>query len=194
MTFDRPYANLKVDKKNRLAVEKQLKELHLEKITAGIHKEQGATMVSKNARLIDIAVQNEYGNEWVEPYTVRFQKNGKWFYIKKDTSIKIPATHFVGRLVQNTGYRAGLITEIQASIHMMLAPYNGYDSKKETAKTVARDIGRYMMNMIKGFIDKKEFQPNAPLTIVGKGFDKRLYDKGLMYESIKWRSRKQKGE
>ena len=39
MTFDRPYANLKVDKKNRLAVEKQLKELHLEKITAGIHKE-----------------------------------------------------------------------------------------------------------------------------------------------------------
>lgn len=194
MTFDRPYANLKVDKKNRLAVEKQLKELHLEKITAGIHKEQGATMVSKNARLIDIAVQNEYGNEWVEPYTVRFQKNGKWFYIKKDTSIKIPATHFVGRLVQNTGYRAGLITEIQASIHMMLAPYNGYDSKKETAKTVARDIGRYMMNMIKGFIDKKEFQPNAPLTIEGKGFDKRLYDKGLMYESIKWRSRKQKGE
>ena len=151
-------------------------------------------MVSKNARLIDIAVQNEYGNEWVEPYTVRFQKNGKWFYIKKDTSIKIPATHFVGRLVQNTGYRAGLITEIQASIHMMLAPYNGYDSKKETAKTVARDIGRYMMNMIKGFIDKKEFQPNAPLTIEGKGFDKRLYDKGLMYESIKWRSRKQKGE
>lgn len=192
MAFDAPYASLTVDKENRVALEKQLKELHLEKITAGIHKEHGSQMVGKNARLIDIAVQNEYGNEWVEPHTVRFQKNGKWFYIKKGTSIKIPATHFVGRLVQNTGYRAGLITEIQASIHMMLAPYNGYDSKKETAKTVARDIGRYMMNTIKSFIDKKEFQPNAPMTIEGKGFDKRLFDKGLLYDCIKWRARKQR--
>lgn len=194
MAFDRPYANLKVDKKNRLAVEKQLKELHLEKITAGIHKEHGATMVSKNARLIDIAVQNEYGNGWVMPRTVRFYKNGKWWIIKKGTTIRIPATHFVGRLVQDTGYRAGLITEIQASIHMMLAPYNGYDSKKETAADVTRGIGRYMVQMIKSFIDKKEFEPNKPLTQMIKGFDKRLYEKGLMYNSIKWRSKKQKGE
>lgn len=194
MAFDAPYASLTVDKQNRLALEKQLKELHLEKITAGIHKEQGAQMVGKGARLIDIAVQNEYGNEWIEPKTVRFQKNGKWFYIKKGTPIKIPATRFVGRLIQNAGYRRGLITEIQASIHMMLAPYNGYDSKKETAASVSREIGRYMMNMIKSFIDKKEFQPNAPMTIEGKGFDKRLYDKGLLYNCIKWRSRKQRSE
>ena len=51
-----------------------------------------------------------------------------------------------------------------------------------------------MMNMIKSFIDKKEFQPNAPMTIEGKGFDKRLYDKGLLYNCIKWRSRKQRSE
>lgn len=192
MAFSAPYASLKVDKENRVALEKQLKELHLEKITAGIHKEHGAQMVSKGARLIDIAVQNEYGNEWTEPHTVRFQKNGKWFYIKKGTSIKIPATHFVGRLVQNTGYRAGLITEIQADIHMMLAPYNGYDSKKENAKSVTREIGRYMVKMIKSFIDNKEFQPNAPMTVESKGFDKRLFDKGLLYECIKWRARKQR--
>lgn len=194
MAFERPYASLQIDKKNRVALEKQLKELGVERITAGIHKEQGAQMVGKNARLIDIAVQNEYGNEWVEPKTVRFQRNGKWFYIKKGTSIKIPATHFIGRLVQNTGYRAGLITEIQASIHMMLAPYNGYDSKKETAADVTRGIGRYMVQMIKSFIDKKEFDNNAEMTIAAKGFDKRLYDKGTMYNVIKWRSKKQKGE
>lgn len=194
MAFDVPFASLQIDKKNRVALEKQLKELGVERITAGIHKEQGAQMVGKNARLIDIAVQNEYGNEWVEPKTVRFQRNGKWFYIKKGTSIKIPATHFVGRLVQNTGYRAGLITEIQASIHMMLAPYNGYDSKKETAADVTRGIGRYMVQMIKSFIDKKEFGNNAEMTIAAKGFDKRLYDKGTMYNVIKWRSKKQKGE
>lgn len=194
MAFERPYASLQIDKKNRVALEKQLKELGVERITAGIHKEQGAQMVGKNARLIDIAVQNEYGNEWVEQKTVRFQRNGKWFYIKKGTSIKIPATHFVGRLVQNTGYRAGLITEIQASIHMMLAPYNGYDSKKETAADVTRGIGRYMVQMIKSFIDKKEFGNNAEMTIAAKGFDKRLYDKGTMYNTIKWRSKKQKGE
>ena len=194
MAFDVPFASLKIDKKNRVALEKQLKELGVERITAGIHKEQGAQMVGKNARLIDIAVQNEYGNEWVEPKTVRFQRNGKWFYIKKGTSIKIPATHFIGRLVQNTGYRAGLITEIQASIHMMLAPYNGYDSKKETAADVTRGIGRYMVQMIKSFIDKKEFGNNAEMTIAAKGFDKRLYDKGTMYNVIKWRSKKQKGE
>lgn len=194
MAFERPYASLQIDKKNRVALEKQLKELGVERITAGIHKEQGAQMVGKNARLIDIAVQNEYGNEWVEQKTVRFQRNGKWFYIKKGTSIKIPATHFVGRLVQNTGYRAGLITEIQASIHMMLAPYNGYDSKKETAADVTRGIGRYMVQMIKSFIDKKEFDNNAEMTIAAKGFDKRLYDKGTMYNVIKWRSKKQKGE
>lgn len=194
MAFERPYASLQIDKKNRVALEKQLKELGVERITAGIHKVQGAQMVGKNARLIDIAVQNEYGNEWVEQKTVRFQRNGKWFYIKKGTSIKIPATHFVGRLVQNTGYRAGLITEIQASIHMMLAPYNGYDSKKETAADVTRGIGRYMVQMIKSFIDKKEFGNNAEMTIAAKGFDKRLYDKGTMYNAIKWRSKKQKGE
>ena len=194
MAFERPYASLQIDKKNRVALEKQLKELGVERITAGIHKEQGAQMVGNNARLIDIAVQNEYGNEWVEQKTVRFQRNGKWFYIKKGTSIKIPATHFVGRLVQNTGYRAGLITEIQASIHMMLAPYNGYDSKKETAADVTRGIGRYMVQMIKSFIDKKEFGNNAEMTIAAKGFDKRLYDKGTMYNAIKWRSKKQKGE
>lgn len=192
MAFNGPYASLKTDKKNRIALEKQLKELDVERITAGIHKEHGAQMVGKNARLIDIAIQNEYGNEWTEPHTVRFQKNGKWFSIKKNTAIKIPATRFVGRLIQDTGYRAGLITEIQADIHMMLASYNGYDSKKTTKKDVVREIGRYMVKEIKSYIDNKEFEPNAAMTVEGKGFDKRLYDKGTLYDSIKWRAKKDK--
>ena len=192
MAFYSPYANLKIDKKNRVEIEKQLKELGIKQITAGIHKEQGAQMVGEKARLIDIAVQNEYGNEWVEPRTVRFKKNDKWFYIKQGTTIKIPATRFIGRLVQNTGYRAALVTEVQTNIHMMLASYNGYDSKKTNAQDVARETGKYMVQMIKSFIDDKEFTPNAAMTGEGKGFDKRLYDKGTLYENIKWRARKDK--
>ena len=195
MAFPAPYASLKIDKERKIKLEKELKELGAERITAGIHKEQGAEMVSPNARLIDIAVQNEYGNEWQMPHTVHFEKNGEWYHIKKGTTIKIPATHFIGRLIQNTGYRGGLITEIQASIHMMLAPYNGYGfSKKDTAKSVTREIGRFMVDMIKSFIDNKEFANNAELTIKLKGFDKRLYSKGTLYNAIKWRSKKQKSE
>ena len=76
---------------------------------------------------------------------------------------------------------------------MMLAPYNGYGgSKKYTATAVARDIGRFMEEMIKWFIDAKQFEPNAPMTIEGKGFDKRLFDKGKLYNAIKYKVRKRK--
>lgn len=193
MAFNRPYASLNVDKKNRIALEEQLKELGVQQITAGIHKEQGAQMVGNNARLIDIAVQNEYGNEWTEPRTVRFQKNGKWYAIKKDTRIKIPATHFIGRLVTDTYYRDDIIGEVKLALHYIVAPYNGYSyTKRYNVKAGVRQVGKRMVELIKWFIDNKKYQPNAEMTINAKGFDKRLYDKGTLYESIKWRAKKAK--
>lgn len=200
MAFAAPYAQLKVDKHNRIALEEQLKEIGVTQITAGIHKTEGNQVLNskKGIKLIDIAVQNEYGNEWVEPKTVNFpkdkySKDTEWFHIKKGTVIRIPATHFVTKIINDLRFRSGLLTEIQADIHMMLAPYNGFDNtKKYTASAVARDIGRYMEDMIKWFIDSKQFEPNAPLTIERKGFDKRLYDKGLLYNSIRYKVRKSK--
>ena len=195
MAFAAPYAELKVDKRNRIALEEQLKEIGITQITAGIHKIDGHEVLDSKTgvKLIDIAVQNEYGNEWVEPKTVKFQKNGKWFYIKKGTPIKIPATRFVSKLINDVKFRGALVTEVQTDIHMMLAPYNGYGgTKKYTATAVARDIGKFMEEMIKWFIDAKQFEPNAPMTVEGKGFDKRLFDKGKLYNAIKYKVRKKK--
>lgn len=200
MAFAAPYAQLKVDKKNRIALEEQLKEIGITQITAGIHKNDGHEIIDskRGIKLIDIAVQNEYGNEWVEPKTVNFpkdkySKDTEWFHIKKSTVIRIPATHFVSKLINDMRYRATVVTEIQTDIHMMLAPYNGYGgTKKYTASAVARDIGKHCEEMIKWFIDSKQFEPNAPMTIERKGFDKRLYDKGKLYNAIKYKFRKAK--
>jgi hypothetical protein len=195
MAFSAPYASLKIDKERKIKLEKELRELGAERITAGIHKEQGAEMVGPNARLIDIAVQNEYGNEWQMPHTVHFEKNGEWYHIKKGTTIRIPATHFIGKLFQDNFYRDDIIGEVKLALHYIVAPYNGFDNtKKATTKTAIRQIGRRMTELLKGFIDWKMFQPNAEMTIAIKGFDKRLYSEGTLYNAIKWRSKKQKGE
>ena len=76
--------------------------LDTEKITAGIHSAEGRQVVGEGGfRLIDVAVQNEYGNEWTIKKTTRFFKNDKWWTLKKGTVIKIPATRFVSRIMQN---------------------------------------------------------------------------------------------
>lgn len=47
-----------------------------------------------------------------------------------------------------------------------------------------------MKNAIKRNIDDKIFKPNSPLTIAIKGFDKRLFEKGTLYNAIRYRSKK----
>ena len=79
MTMRENYAQLKIDKKKRTVVLKELQKLNLEQITAGVHAADGKQVVGYNGfKLIDVAVQNEYGNSWTMPRTVRFFKNGKW--------------------------------------------------------------------------------------------------------------------
>ena len=96
MTLKDAYATLKVDKKKRTVVLEELQKLNLEKITAGIHAAEGNQVVSDSGfKLIDVAVQNEFGNSWTLQKTARFFKNGKWWAIKKGTTINIPATKFV---------------------------------------------------------------------------------------------------
>ena len=189
--FNEPYAQLVKQKSNREALLKELLKLDREEISAGIHKTDGAKSVDeKGTKLIDIAVQNHYGNEWSMPHTVRFQKNGKWFAIKKDTHIKIPATRFVSRLLENQGERQMLIDYVNAVLHIQFSNANRFAEIKITDSV--RDIGRFMRDRIKGYIDDKVFKSNAPMTIEAKGFDQRLKDKGLMYNSIKFHSKKAK--
>lgn len=189
--FKEPYAKLLRQKSYREALLKELKKLDREVISAGIHKSDGAKVVgSDGVKLIDIAVQNHYGNEWIMPRTVRFQKNGKWFAIKKDTHIKIPAARFVSRLIENQQERVRLLDEVQANLHIQFSNANRFGEIK--ISDTVKNIGQYMKNRIKSYIDDRVFEINAPMTVEAKGFDQRLKDKGLLYESIDWRSKKQR--
>ena len=189
--FKEPYAKLLRQKSCREALLKELKKLDREVISAGIHKSDGAKVVgSDGVKLIDIAVQNHYGNEWIMPRTVRFQKNGKWFVIKKDTHIKIPAARFVSRLIENQQERVRLLDEVQANLHIQFSNANRFGEIK--ISDTVKNVGQYMKNRIKSYIDDRVFEINAPMTVEAKGFDQRLKDKGLLYESIDWRSKKQR--
>lgn len=191
MTMRENYAKLHIDKKKRTIVLKELRQLHLERITAGIHASDGKEVVSNNGfKLIDVAVQNEYGNSWVMPKTVRFFKNGKWWTIKKGTLIKIPATKFVSRIIQDPMERRNIVDSFKASLHILL----NYGKYGYTVKDLIKEVGSDMRDAIRRNIDLKIFQPNAPMTIAIKGFDKRLFEKGTLYNSIKFRSKKAKVE
>lgn len=180
------HAKLKIDKSNRIALMKELEQLRAERITAGIHKAEGRKVVSKSGfRMIDVAVQNEYGNTFTMPRTVRFKKNGQWFVIKQGTTIKIPETRFVGRLVQHPSELKFLKITVQAELHLVLKGY-------QTATAAVRNIGQFMRDRIRGYIVNKEFEPNAPMTVAAKGFDQRLFEKGQLLKSIKYRSRRTK--
>ena len=119
------------------------------------------------------------------PRTVRFQKNDKWFVIKQGTTIKIPATRFIGRLVQNYSERRFLIDVVKAELHLVLKKY-------QTGPDAVRNIGKFMRDRIRGYILNKEFSPNAPMTIEAKGFDQRLFEKGRLVNSIRYGSKKAK--
>lgn len=190
MTLQNAYATLKVDKKNRTVVLKELQKLNLEKITAGIHAADGNQVVSESGfKLIDVAVQNEYGNSWTLNKTARFFKNGKWWTIKKGTTINIPATRFVSRIIQEPSEKRGIIEEFKASLHILLKYPKDY-----SVRDLVKDVGSWMRDRIRAGIDEKMFEPNAPMTIAIKGFDQRLFEKGTLYNAIKYRSKKAKVE
>lgn len=190
MLYDK-FAKLKVEKKNRTLLLKELRNLDTEKITAGIHSSDGNKKVSDSGfRVIDVAVQNEYGNSYTVGKTRRFKKNGKWFCIKKGTQINIPATRFISRIVQDPIEKRNLIDRFKAEMHILLKYGNGGQAYK--ASDVVKSIGAYMRDRIKAGIDEKIFPPNAAMTIEAKGFDKRLFEKGFLYSLIKYRSKKAK--
>lgn len=193
MTLDDAYAKLKINKKNRNVVLTELRQLNLEKITAGIHASDGKEVISGSGfKLIDVAVQNEFGNSWTLDKTIRFFKKGKWWIIKKGKTINIPTTRFVSRIIEDINERKNLINEFKVSLYLLLK-YGESGNKKDLREFIT-DIGSYMRDRIRAGIDEKMFEPNAPLTIAIKGFDKRLFEEGTLYNAIKFRSRKAKVE
>lgn len=80
--------------------------------------------------------------------------------------------------------------EVQANLHIQFSNANRFGEIK--ISDTVKNIGQYMKNRIKSYIDDRVFEINAPMTVEAKGFDQRLKDKGLLYESIDWRSKKQR--
>ncbi len=193
MTLKDAYAKLKVEKSKRTLLFKELQELNLEKITAGIHANEGKLVVGESGfKMIDVAVQNEYGNEYTVNKTRRFYKNGKWWTIKKGTNIKIPATYFVSRLIKDFKERKLLVEEFKAELAILFQ--YGKKGQVYSPKDVVKAVGSYMRDRIKAGIDKKIFAKNADLTIAIKGFDQRLFETGQLYKSIRYRSKKARVE
>lgn len=193
MTLQDAYAKLKVDKKKRTVVLKELQKLNLEKITAGIHASDGNQVVSDSGfKLIDVAVQNEFGNSWTLQKTARFFKNGKWWTIKKGTTINIPATRFVSRILEDPIEKRSVMDNFKACLHILLK--YGDVGEAYTVRDLVKDVGSWMRDRIRAGIDDKIFEPNAPLTIAIKGFNQRLFEKGTLYNAIKYRSKKARVE
>ena len=193
MTLKDAYATLKVEKKKRTLVLKELQELNLEKITAGIHATDGKQEVSDNGfKLIDVAVQNELGNSWTMPRSVSFFKNNKWWYLKKGTVINIPATRFVSRIMEEPNEKRAIIDNFKAEMHILLK--YGESGKFYSIKQAVKNIGSFMRDQIRSGIDRKIFAPNSPMTIAMKGFDKRLFNTGTLYNAIKFKSKKARVE
>lgn len=194
MTLQDAYAKLKINKKKRTAVLKELQKLNLEKISAGIHASDGSQVVSNSGfKLIDVAVQNEFGNSWTLQKTVRFFKNGKWWALKKGTTINIPATRFVSRIMEDPNERKALIEEFKTCLYILLK-YGKEEKGYYTIRDFIKDVGSWMRDRIRAGIDEKMFEPNAPMTVEIKGFDQRLFEKGTLYNAIKYRSKKAKVE
>ena len=111
---------------------------------------------------------------------------------KKGTKIKIPETRFVSRIIQDPNEKRNLIDNFKGELHILFK--YGEGGKFYSVKDVVKKIGSYMRDRIKNGIDKKIFVPNTPMTMAIKGFDKRLFEKGTLYNAIKFRSKKARVE
>lgn len=175
-------AFIKVDKRNRTLLLRHLKLLDGLAATAGIQKEEGRTIISQGFRMIDLAVQNEFGISYVVNKTRRFFSPfvGEWFTLKKGTSITIPATRFVSRIIINKKIRQKIVKAVAQEYQRLLL-------RKTTAKRAMQKISEFMANEIKLGIIGRDIKPkrNSPMTVRYKGFNHRLFARGSLLDAIK---------
>jgi hypothetical protein len=88
--------------------------------------------------------------------------------------------------------RRGVIEEFKTCLYILLK--YGKVGEGYTVRDLVKDVGSWMRDRIRAGIDEKMFEPNAPMTIAIKGFDQRLFEKGTLYNAIKYRSKKAKVE
>ena len=150
------------------------------KISVGVHKEQGSFNVKK-------AVWNEFGTT---PYVLATPKrkrlfDGSYATLQAGTVIETPARPFI-RLYLFPESRS-LINETY--IHSINNSFrSGLKSPRSLAKNVLNSVGD--SGQVSQLINMERWKtalPNASLTVAIKGFDYPLFKTGRLQKAIKYK-------
>jgi hypothetical protein len=148
-------------------------------VKVGIQEEEFNKPISKNFTQGRNAVLQEFGGSQTVEKTRRFMSHGKWFYLKKGTTIKTPPRVFIRIFSVFTKHRQAL----QGEMHKMV---NIFLSKSKNSNTFWNNIGVFTSNVMKDRIIEGVIEPkNAPMTIEAKGNNNALYDTGSLMKDIK---------
>lgn len=158
------------------------KELMENKVSVGVHKEQGQENLHK-------ALWNEFGSSYVLQRNKRRKKaNGEWVTIPKGSLIITPARPFLRLTLKTSSINLiedCFLQKINESIR------GGLHAPKTSAKSVLKEVGEG--GQAAQWINMEEWTqklPNAQLTIDIKGFDHPLFKTGKLFNAIKYKIRK----
>lgn len=154
------------------------KTLTENKISVGVHKEQGRHNVEK-------ALWNEFG---VAPFRLatpmkKKLANGKFVKLLPETVLQIPARPFV-RLYLHPSSLENFRKYYEQEMNYKFL--SGLKTPAQDAKNLLNDVSDFTEEqMKKNVVEGNDLKRNAPLTIAIKGFDYPLVETGKMLKSIK---------
>lgn len=177
-------ARLKTKKRdiNLTNLAKFYKGLMENKLSVGLHKEQGSHNVEKG-------FWNEFGaTPFVLAKPMRKKlADGTYTRLEKGTILHIPPRPFI-RLYLYPEKQQRVFKEYKTSYEMCLK--EGIKRPNSSVKKVLDNVGFVAVNEIHNLILSKTLLSNAPLTIAIKGFDFPLFKTGSMVNAIKHKVRK----
>lgn len=161
------------------ALKKFYKNLDKHNVTVGIHKEEGVKQVGNNGfTLIQNACKQEFGDIQEVQKTRRFKSplTGKWFSIKKGTTLITPSRRFV-RIFNDKKEKKDLTEAFKNQIEV--------NKKSGDVEAVYDGVGYLAKWRMRERIDSKKIKPkNAEMTKEYKGSNTPLYMTGDLYFGI----------
>ena len=158
------------------------KELMENKVSVGVHKEQGQENLQK-------ALWNEFGSYYTLQRNVRKRlANGKYITLSDGSKILTPARPFL-RLTLKSGNMQLIKECFENKINQNIR--GGLHAPKTSANNVLREVGEG--GQVAQWSNMEEWTqrlPNAQLTIDIKGFDHPLVRTGKLFNAIKYKIRK----
>lgn len=162
------------------ALKKMYNKLALHYVSVGVHRKEGQEVINivdgKPYTMIKNACVQEFGATRTIKKSIRFKSpyTGKWFYIKKGTTIRIPARIFIRIFSQNKQLQKELTQTFKESIETY-----------KFAHPIYENVGEYAKLKMKSRIIAKQVKPkNAPMTVEYKGFNHPLVLTGKLMGAI----------